>query len=154
MPTIDEMFPIRLSERPLRFSDAPPDAAKILHGELSRTARQTDELLTGIAIHWFHLDRLARETSKAGSADSSVSEGLTILAANLKDVLDAHAIEARDLTGAAFDSQMQSQVDVRGHSTNDGLDGPTVVHTELPPVLRHGRLLAKGAVLVETPRRE
>lgn len=153
MSTIDEKLPIRISPRPLRFGDSPSDPAEILRTELSRVARETDALLSDIAVHWFQMHRLARDMAVSSDSDEALSEGLTILSENLKDVLDDHAVEARDMKGQAFDSQAKPLVEVRASSFSESIEKPTIVHTERPAVLRHGRLILKAVVLVESPQR-
>lgn len=153
MTTIDEALPISITPRPLRFGDAPTDPVAIVRGELARMAGEKDTLLGEIACHWFQLKRLSDGLADGRSTDETLAEGLQILFENLKDVLDQHGIEARNMSQLEFGDATEPLVDVTASSVNEDIDQPLIVHTESPAVLRHGRIIRKAAVLVESPRR-
>lgn len=153
MPTIDELLPIRLQPRSLRFGDEAQGPAQILQTELSRISAETDTLLSEVAVQSFHLQNLAREAADSEGIDSAIAEGLAIIAANLHDILDRQSVEPKSLTGEPFNESVEKLAVVRAHSVNKELQEPTVVHTETPPVLRHGRMISQGAILVESPPR-
>ena len=154
MPTIDELLPVRLQPRSLRFGDEAQGPAQILHAELSRVAAEADTLLSEIAVQSFHLDSLARQAAGSDGVDVALAEGLAVVSANVREILEQRSVEPKNLTGAPFDDSVNEMAVVRAHSSNSELEGPTVVHTEAPAVLRHGRLISEGAILVESPPQE
>ena len=90
----------------------------------------------------------------AATATRGDAQGIFInefMAANTEAVADPQGqyddwIELYNASSAA--------IDVGDWYLTDDLSEPTVVHTESPAVIRHGRTISRGAVLVESPQRE
>ncbi|MEK6262905.1 MAG: hypothetical protein AABP62_30265 [Planctomycetota bacterium] len=155
MPTLEDIFPISLIERPLRYSSTEVNPVNILRAELTRAAsvhrERTDKLLVSLAVTWFQLSRLAADSAATGIVE--MRDRLEIVQANLFDELQPYGVEIRDLTGQPFSPNEQPLVDVRGHRQNPELTEPIVWHMEQPVVLRGERCLLRGVVILETPHR-
>ncbi len=155
MATLEELFPVSLQERPLRYAATEANPTTILRTELTRVAgvqrERTDKLLVSLATTWFQLSRLAADSAAAGS--SEIHDRLDIVQANLLDELQSHGVEIHDLTGQSFSANDQPHVDVRGNRTNPKLAEPVVWHMEQPIVVRGGRCLLRGVIILETPQR-
>ena len=157
--TLQELFPLAIGERPLRFPAAANDPLKLVQEGLARLQNQqrdaTDGLLVCLAHACFHVERVRLDlASDTGPHTASAVEALTIIAENLRDVLTAHQTRMEDYTGRTWTAQMRSDVDLRGHQVREELTEPQVSHMELPVVYRAERRLARGAAMIDTPRRD
>lgn len=156
MASLDELFPIQAAERPLRFGGGTIDAAALLRESLKRLGRQqreeSDRLLIALAMNWFEIRRVAEELRASGAAATAV-EALTIILANLSDVMDAHRIRVEDWTGKAWNAECRSVIDARGSSVCAELQEPRIAYMENPVIYREDKLLARGAAIIETPPR-
>lgn len=159
MPTLAELFPIQMSERPLRFAAADATAATLARDELQRTAdrhrAELDALLVETAGCAFQLQRIRDEHAPADDASRAIlRDALEILQANLQEALDRFGVVYRDLTQQPYVPAHRDCLDIRGSSVNPELTAPRVGYLERPPIYRGERLLARGAALLEVPRRE
>jgi hypothetical protein len=155
----DEAFRFEAIERPVRFAEQSTSAAAVLRDGLRQAhlARQqeVDSLLIEIGLCAFQVQQTAGELDRAAAGHvSSVQDGLTIICANLQDVLDRYQVRLEDLTHQAWTPERRQEVDIRGRSINSSIDQPRVVHMERPIVRRGERLLCKGAAILETPARD
>jgi hypothetical protein len=157
VPDLDALFPIEAAERPLRFDTKTNDPVVLMRGELARLESErrseTDVLLAAFAKARFQLDRLAAGGREGPDLGGTV-EALTMVAADLADLLEEHGVRALDLAGHPWDDQARTMVELRGHTVRKDIDAPRVVHMEQPAVFRGGRLIARGVALIETPPRE
>ncbi|HET6425111.1 MAG TPA: hypothetical protein VFG20_15600 [Planctomycetaceae bacterium] len=155
MATLEEIFPVSLQERPLRYASTEVNPATLLRAELTRVAgvhrERCDQLLVSLATTWFQLSRLAADSAVAGAND--VQDRLDIVLANLHDELRSRHVEVHDLTGRTFVANDQPLVDVRGSRPNPELTEPVVWHMEQPVIMRGDRCLMRGVVILETPQR-
>jgi GAF domain-containing protein len=156
---LQELFPLPFSERPLRFPTASADLLKLVQQELARLQEQhqqaTDGLLVPLAQTCFHLERVSQELKlDEGMHAASAVEALTIIAENLRDLLVGHQTRWEDYTGRTWTAEMRGEVDLRGHQIRDELAEPRVAHMELPVVFQGQRQMARGAAIIDTPRRD
>ncbi len=153
----EERFPLPFQQRPLRFSQTGTDALAVSRQELKRQMSaqrdQTDQLLATLAVAQFQLHQIRRDLPTDVDV-SNTAEALEIVASDLAEVLSGQKVEAIDLTDGPWTAEQRKDNDLRGHQINEALTEPRVTHTVTPPVYRRGRLIARGAVIVETPRRE
>lgn len=158
MPTLEELFPINIAERPLRIESAETNPGNLLRSELARVALahrdQCDQFLATLAVTAFQLSRLVLEADPASDSTASLREGLEIIQANLTETLQQHGVEVRDLTGRPFSTVDQELVDVRGQRVNSEITETAVWHMEQPVVIRAERCLVRGAVTLEAPLRQ
>ena len=147
-------FPIPCEERPLRYPDAPDDAAALVHRALAQAGRthqaQLDRVLGAVALARFHVARAGAELD-AGSP--AAAEMVRLIGADLDELLAAFAVRADDPSGRDWTAEMRAAADVRGYQVRDDLAAPRVAYTERPAIYRKDRLLAKAAVSIEGPRR-
>ena len=157
MPTLEELFPITFTDRPLRFESTETNPGNLLRSELVRVAQvhrdQSDQLLATLAVTAFQLSRLVLEAGPASESTTPLREGLEIIQSNLNETLQQHGVEVRDLTGRPFTTADQELVDIRGQRVNAEITETAVWHMEQPVVLRAGRCLIRGAVTLESPPR-
>lgn len=157
---LQEPFPLSFGERPLRFSSAPADPVKLVQQQLARLHEAQREVIDRLLVHLaqtcFHLERASRELATCCDAEHAASgaEALTIIAENLRDVLADHQTRWEDHTGRTWTAEMRDDVELRGHQVCDQLTEPRVAHVELPVVYRAERRIARGAAIIETPRRD
>lgn len=158
MPSYADHFPIRIEPRPLRFDSSQTDPAELAREELKRILGEhrgvLDRLLVSIAQAAFQLRQIHAElASQADQSASHGADGVDIVAANLEQVLEENGVRMNDLTGSPWNTQMSAEIEIRAHSVREGIAEPTVVHMELPVVRQGDRLLAKGAAIIEAPKR-
>lgn len=152
MATLEELFPINLAERPLRFNSEETNPITILRSELARVAKgqqeHCDYLLSQMAMAAFQLSRLAHDF---GGDPEFLREGMDLIQANLRESLARYHVQTIDLTGMDADAVDRAVVDIRGQKSNPEVDKPTVSHTELPIVTRGARCLVRGAISLDVP---
>jgi hypothetical protein len=157
MESLDALFPINVPERPLRFAGASTEPATLIVEGLREAAREwreaEDALLVTLAHAWSHVRRLGAELSTQGAETANAAEAAEIIAANLFEALAARDVRVEDHSGEEWTPALRDVVDVRGSSPRDDVTVPIVRHMELPVVYRRDRLLARGACILETPRR-
>ena len=156
MPSPEELFPIDAAERPLRFPSAAPDPVAIVREEwkrLEETGRaERDSLLVAHANTWFHLGRV-RDELKSDHDAPTVLDALAIIADNLHDLLEQQHVRVEDFAGKPWDDVARAAADLRGSFIREDITQSRVAHTEAPAVYHRDRLLQRGAVLIESPRR-
>ncbi|MFV1964635.1 MAG: hypothetical protein ACC628_04375 [Pirellulaceae bacterium] len=153
--TFDDHFPIDLAERPLRFESTQTNPARLVREQLQSVYRghrkETDQFLTCLAQTRFQVQRVRDELSP--STDDSPCGALETIGEILQDLLDHHHVTIDDRTGETWSTELLDEMELRGHQTCDEITEPRIAYMELPVIRRQGRLIAKGAVLVDAPKR-
>ena len=158
MAGYDEYFPIQLSDRPLRFGGDVLRSSALAQAELKRLLADhravTQGLLVNVAHACFQIEHVRANLGISADRDEgSSASALEIIAADLRETLDEYDIRIVDLSGQDWDPEWRDMVDIRGHHVRDDLAAARIAHMELPIVHRGRELVARGAVILEGPRR-
>ena len=153
--TLQELFPITLRERSLRFPSTQTDPARLVREELSRLhaghEAATDKLLVSLALAQYQLGRVLDEL--AAGEIGTASEALAMMVEGLGETLAEQHVRLDDFTGRPWTPALRQDIEVRGSQAQDDLTEPRVVHMEHPVVYRGDRRIAKGAAIIATPNR-
>jgi hypothetical protein len=155
MSTLEELFAIHGTERPLRFGSTATSPAALLREELKRLGRahrdEVDALLVRIARVYFHLHRAVNEHAAGPDGTAALVEVAGMVAHDLTTLISGVDVVVEDLTGKPWDESARAVVDVRGHTVREGLDVPRISHMELPVIRQSGRVIGRGVALIEVP---
>ncbi len=154
MAAYDQHFPIAIAERPLRFPSQETKPASLVRSQLEQLFAAHRETVDALLVRLAHACFQIRETRKELAAGNvaSAGESLEIIAADMEEQLEAHGVQMEGRAGEPWSAALRSAVAIRGHQVRDDLPEPRIAHVELPSVSRNGRLLAKGAVILEGPK--
>lgn len=149
-----QAFTFDESPRELRFGNEQRDPLTLLLAEMRRHQTGLNEMLAAMASDQFALQQAAGDVARAGTDHANDWAAVTIVSDRMASLLGRHGVTVSNPTGEPWSDAMRGEYDLLGHTLRDDLTEPRVAHVINPAVHRHGRLIRKGQVTVEAPRRK
>lgn len=147
------MDPLDITEssRPLRYGADPPPPIALLMEERAANAQAMDDLLADVACERFLLEQVLREMQVHSQGDEPAREAIGIILDRMADLLSRHQVTATDPTGSEWSSSMLAQYKLIGSAQSPDVTVARIVKTDRPLVLRFGKCIRRGWILVEAP---
>jgi len=146
--------PLEIDEQPraLRYGDAPQAASALLVAALRKQHAVQSDLLARVACEHFELVHALQEARLSPEGNTANPwKAVAIICDRLGAVLREFGVSTEDPAGRTWLGPMRAEFDLVGFSQRADVATPRVAHTDSPLVRRHGKVIRKGAVLVEAP---